>query len=52
MLDSKQYAMGYSRGLQEGVAYKVMGSVFEQDFAFKHEDYVRGYWDGYEEGRK
>jgi hypothetical protein len=42
-----QYDNGYARGLREGNT-----EAGEQDFAFKDDDYVYGYWDGFKVGRR
>jgi hypothetical protein len=48
-LSSEQFAMGYKRGLRDG---QDKSGEFEQDFAYSHPDYERGYWDGFKAGRK
>lgn len=40
------YDAGYARGYREGLN----DSAYEQDFAYQHDDYVKGYWDGFKAG--
>lgn len=42
-----KYDLGYARGLKEG---RDTSNAYEQDFAYQHEDYTRGYWDGFKAG--
>jgi hypothetical protein len=43
------YDLGHARGLREG---RDSSNAYEQDFAYQHEEYTRGYWDGYKQGVK
>lgn len=41
-----QYHSGHTRGFREGLN----DNAYEQDFAYHHADYERGYWVGFKEG--
>lgn len=47
-----QYNAGYQAGKRDGEIAKRNGSGIEQDFAYKHADYERGYWAAFQEHRK
>lgn len=42
------FDLGYQRGMREGQN----NDRFEQDFAFKTDEYVTGYWAGFRFGRQ
>lgn len=48
-LAKQEYDLGYQRGIREG---RDASNVYEQDFAYQHADYTRGYWDGFKVGIK
>lgn len=46
----REWFLGYTRGRREGQF--AQDEHIEQDFAFKHDDYVTGYWRGFSDGRR